>query len=165
MALFAFGLATQSADRSLDTAVAAGQRPSAPAIAQTLPVLGAAWSSSLASVRGRIVVLNFWASWCTPCAAEAPLLERTERTLLRGGGTVLGVTFRDTAPDALAFVRSHRITYPSLRDVDGRLAAAYGTNELPETFVLDRQLRVVALSRGEVDSAFLKSALSRAKHS
>jgi cytochrome c biogenesis protein CcmG/thiol:disulfide interchange protein DsbE len=111
------------------------------------------------------VVLNFWASWCTPCAAEAPLLERAQQRLVRERATVLGVAYRDTTPDALSFVRQHHLTYPSLRDVNGALAQAYGTSALPETFVLDRAGRVAAISRGEVTSAFLAQAIGRAERS
>jgi peroxiredoxin len=91
------------------------------------------------------------------------MLERMQHTLAATGGTVVGVTFRDTTPDSLSFAHQYGLTYPNLRDVDGKLAAAYGTNELPETFVLDRDLRVVALSRGEISQTFLTRAVARAQ--
>jgi cytochrome c biogenesis protein CcmG/thiol:disulfide interchange protein DsbE len=163
VALLVFGLGAQGASRSLDNAVDQGRRPPAPD--RTLPVLGAAGSRALASYRGRVVVLNFWASWCDPCVAEAPLLEQVQRQLAAtGAGTVLGVAYKDLTPDALGFVRRQRLTYPSLRDSDGRLASAYGTDALPETFVLDRQSRVVAISRGQITRpAFLAQAIAKAQ--
>jgi len=113
--------------------------------------------------RGHVVVVNFWASWCVPCAAEAPLLEHTQQLLAPSGGTVLGIAFEDATPDSLRFERVHKITYPSLRDPAGALAHRYGTNALPETFVLDAQGRVVAVSRGEINKqAFLDQAIARA---
>ena len=163
VALLVFGLGSQGASRSLDNAVDQGRRPPAPD--RTLPILGTPGARSLASFRGRVVVLNFWASWCAPCVAEAPMLEQVQRQLTATGtGTVLGVTFKDLTPDSLGFVHSEHITYPSLRDSDGRLASAYGTDALPETFVLDRQSRVVAISRGQItQAAFLTQAIAKAQ--
>jgi cytochrome c biogenesis protein CcmG, thiol:disulfide interchange protein DsbE len=161
--LFIFGLTDQGASRALDNAVASGHRPLAPD--RTLPMLGSPGSRSLADYRGKVVVLNFWASWCAPCAAESPILETAERQLVADGeGTVLGVTYKDFTNDSLAFIRSHGLTYPSLRDSSGALANAFGTEALPETFVLDRDSRVVAISRGEItQQSFLTEAIAKAE--
>ena len=157
--LLVYGVAQRSDNRTLDSAVKSGKAPAAPD--RSLPVLGDNTSRrTLASFRGKPVVLNFWASWCTPCRQEAPLLERAQRRLAAHGGTVLGITYRATTPDARAFVRRYGLTYPSLRDVDGKLAEDYGTRALPETFVIDRQGRVRAISRGVVSQRFLDSALN-----
>src|SRR3954452_10476219 len=94
VALLVVGLAQKGDDRTIDDAVAKGQRPSAPD--RALPVLGGDGSRSLASFRGQVVVLNFWASWCEPCRAEARVLQRVQDRLARThAGTVLGVTYRD----------------------------------------------------------------------
>jgi cytochrome c biogenesis protein CcmG/thiol:disulfide interchange protein DsbE len=157
--LLVYGVVSRGANRTLDDAVANGQRPVAPD--RVLPSLGADGRRSLASFKGKPVVLNFWASWCEPCRIEAPLLERAQQRLARAGGTVLGVTFRDASPDSAAFVRQFKLSYPSVRDVDGKLAKEYGTRALPETFVIDRQGRVAALTRGVVDRRFLDEALAK----
>jgi cytochrome c biogenesis protein CcmG, thiol:disulfide interchange protein DsbE len=157
--LLVYGVVQRGANRTLDDAVASGKRPVAPT--RSLPVLHGSGERSLASYRGKPVILNFWASWCTPCRIEAPLLESAQQRLSRAGGTVLGVTFRDASPDSDAFVKKFGLTYPSLRDVDGKLANAYGTRALPETFVIDRQGRVAALTRGVVDRQFLEDALAK----
>ncbi len=161
IALLAYGLAAKNASRSLDNAVALGERPAAPVA--TLPLLGRPGTSSLASYRGKVVLLNFWASWCVPCQTEAPMLERAQRTLQADGGTVLGVTYDDTTPDSERFVHQYGLTYPQLRDVNGDFAHSYGTDQLPESFVIDREGRVVKISRGEVTPAWLAGAVADAQ--
>ena len=161
--LLAYGVVARQDDTSLDSAVRKGQRPEAPGRAVGLPPLDGGRSTSLADLRGRVVVLNFWASWCDPCRREAPALERTQRALAPAGGTVVGVTYKDYAADSRGFVRKYGVSYPTLRDDKLQLAPKFGTTKLPETFVLDRRGRVVAISRGEVDEAFLRRAVARAE--
>jgi cytochrome c biogenesis protein CcmG/thiol:disulfide interchange protein DsbE len=163
--LLVYGVAAQSANRTLDELVARGQRPPAPDATRTLPLLGGGGQHSLAALRGKVVVLNFWASWCEPCELEAPLLERAQPRLERERATVLGVTYRDASPDAQSFARRFRLTYPSVRDPDGAFAHAYGTNVLPESFIVDRLGRIVAVSRGEIRQDFLNRALALAQSS
>lgn len=161
--LLVYGVSTQAANRTLDQQVAQRRYPQAPDASQALPPLQGRKRASLASFRGKIVVLNFWASWCEPCQIEAPLLERAQAQLERHGGTVLGVTYLDASPDSQSFVRRYHLTYPNLRDNDGAFARSYGTNQLPETFVIDRRGRIVAISRGEIEQAFLNRALALAE--
>ena len=164
MGLLVYGVVARQDDTSLDSAVRQGSRPQAPGADVLLPALEGDGETKLADLRGRIVVLNFWASWCGPCEEEAPALQRTHRALQRdGAGTVLGVTYKDYADDSRRFVRKFGLTYPSLRDDRLELAPEFGTTKLPETFVLDRQGRVVAISRGEVSRRFLDGAVRRAQ--
>ena len=132
---------------------------------RSLPMLSGGGNSSLASFKGKVVVLNFWASWCEPCQLEAPLLERAQGQLQRHDATVLGVTYKDVTPDSLSFVRQYHLTYPNLRDGDGDFASSYGTDQLPESFVIDRHGHIVAIARGEIDQAFLNRAIALAESS
>jgi cytochrome c biogenesis protein CcmG/thiol:disulfide interchange protein DsbE len=163
--LLIYGVSAQSASRTLDELAARGQHPKAPDATRLLPLLGAGAKSSLASLRGKVVVLNFWASWCEPCQVEAPLLERFQQPLERHGATVLGVTYLDASPDSQSFVRRHHLSYPSLRDNNGAFAHSYGTDQLPESFIIDRNGDVVAVSRGEIEEPFMKRALALAESS
>ena len=162
--LLVYGVSTQSASRTLDTQVHEGRHPAAPDAGRTLPVLGGTGTGSLAKLRGKVVLLNFWASWCVPCETEAPLLERSQPALARSGATVLGVTYLDASPDSEAFVRRFHLTYPNLRDNDnGDFAHAYGTDQLPESFLVDRSGHIVAISRGEIEQPFIERAIALAR--
>lgn len=162
VALLVYGVAAKdSSSSSLDTAVKRGERPPAPGATRALPAVEGGGQHRLADYRGRVVVLNFWASWCTPCTAEAPLLQRTQR-MMGARGTVLGATYNDVPGDSISFEHSNHLTYPSGRDVGLKLAQDYNTHALPETFVIDRAGRVVAISRGQVSERFLRSAVQEA---
>jgi cytochrome c biogenesis protein CcmG/thiol:disulfide interchange protein DsbE len=155
--LLAYGIASRQSDTTIDAALASGKRLQAPTA--RLPLLGRPGEGSLADYRGKVVVLNFWASWCKPCTEELPLLERTQRTLAGRGALVLGANYQDLTDSALGFVRRFKLTYPSLRDRDGRVADRYGSRAFPETFVIDRRGRIAATRRGPVDQQWLDRTL------
>jgi peroxiredoxin len=97
----------------------------------------------LASQRGKIVVLNFWATWCPPCVSEMPSLERLHRALGPEGLAVVTVSTDEDAATLKQFVSDHRLTLPVLEDPGGRVASKYRTTGYPETFVLDRAGRLL----------------------
>jgi cytochrome c biogenesis protein CcmG/thiol:disulfide interchange protein DsbE len=159
LALLAFGVADQGTNASIDASVARGHYPVVPNAGLALPILGSSGKESLSDLRGKVVVLNVFASWCDPCKAEAPILEQEQRRLLRHGATILGVTYLDNSSDSEQFVRQWHITYPVLRDVDGSFIRAFGTTGVPETFVINRQGRIQAVRRFQLTGPWLAQTL------
>jgi cytochrome c biogenesis protein CcmG/thiol:disulfide interchange protein DsbE len=100
---------------------------------------------SLSDFRGRVVILNFWASWCVECALEAPALERTWREYSERGVVVLGLAYTDTEPAARAYLERFSITYPNGPDLGGRISRLYRLTGVPETVVVDPGGRLVPL--------------------
>ena len=115
----------------------------------------------LASLRGKAVVLNFWASWCYPCNKEAGALERTWRGH-DGRVVVLGVDVNDVSGDARKFMRQHGVTYPIVHDNKNFTWPKYGLTGLPETFFVDARGRVVAHVAGQVTTSQLQSGIEEA---
>ena len=155
--LLAYGVAGTGADTTLDQAVREGRRVDPPT--QPLQVLGGDGTRSLADYRGKVVLVNVWASWCEPCREELPLLERTHRRLERQGGTVLGIDVKENSGAALAAAREFGLSYPNLRDPDGSYVRRFGQTGYPETYVLDRQGRVAAVRRFPVTREWLDRTL------
>ena len=89
---------------------------------------------TLSALRGQVVIINFWASWCPPCREEAPYLEQTWRKYRDQGVVFLGVDYVDTEPEALAYIAEFDITYPNGPDIGTRIAQAYNIQGVPETF-------------------------------
>ena len=132
--------------------VPVGERRPAPGL--TAPALGGG-EITLAELDADLVVLNFWASWCAPCRAEAPALERVAEEYADRDVQLLGVNTRDSVDAALAFVRNMRggeQSYPSVVDEGGRVTALFARDfrAVPTTLVLDRQRRIAARAYGEV---------------
>ncbi len=150
---------------NIDSAVQRGERPAIPdgAGAIALPVLGTEAKQSLDSLRGKVVVVNVWGSWCEPCEDEAPLISGIHDALVKSGeGQVVGVTHVDPSEKSLAFAKEYNLTFPSVRDVDDELYDAFGGTGTPETYVLDRQGRVAAIRRGVITAEFANEALAAA---
>jgi cytochrome c biogenesis protein CcmG, thiol:disulfide interchange protein DsbE len=157
--LLAYGLVQNEPDRGIEEALARGERVEAPAFtAQRLDGRG---TGSLSDYRGKVVVLNFWASWCEPCREESPLLDRWQEKVASGGrGTILGVDVLDVTEDAREFVREYGLDYPMLRDGKGEILGEYGVIAYPETFVIDRRGRIAATRRGPVDERFMREKVA-----
>lgn len=112
-----------------------------------LPLLGGGTLSST-DLAGAPVVFNFWASWCDPCIAEAPDIERAAKQYQAQGVRVIGIDYRDTDVDAARFVQENGITYPILRDPEGILATQFGVTGVPETYFIDANYHFFAIGEG-----------------
>ena len=123
------------------SALGRGEQPPAPAF--TLPRLDRDGELSLASLRGKPVIVNFWASWCDPCEDEAPLLEAAWREHRDEGLVVVGIDYDDFRGDARKFAKRNGMTYPLVYDRGGDMAKLYGLTGVPETFFIDREGRAV----------------------
>jgi cytochrome c biogenesis protein CcmG, thiol:disulfide interchange protein DsbE len=160
LALLAFGVAAKDPTSSIDARVAHGVFPTAPNSTLALPVLGSHRQESLADFHGKVVVLNVFASWCDPCAAEAPILASEQRQLAMRNATIIGVTYLDNSTASEGFVHRYHVTYPVLRDVSGDFVRSFGTSGVPETFVINRQGKIQAVRRFQLSHTWLKQTLA-----
>jgi cytochrome c biogenesis protein CcmG/thiol:disulfide interchange protein DsbE len=152
VALFVWQLATKD-DNAFRDALRSGQSPEAPVF--DLPRLDKPGTISSQSLAGHASVLNFWASWCPPCADEAPDLNAMS---LRYGGLgvrFVGVDFNDAVDEARAFARRHDVAYSLVHDTRG-VREAFGVTGPPETFVLDGAGRAIVRIEGPVDPPLLE---------
>jgi cytochrome c biogenesis protein CcmG/thiol:disulfide interchange protein DsbE len=169
IAMLVIGLANKDIGTSIQDALDEGERPNAPNA--TLPVLLEAdgigpvgEEVSLDSLRGKIVVLNFWASWCEPCSREAPVLEEIAQRYRVSPQevVVLGVDVQDLREEALDFARENGVTFASLRDGEDDVKNAYQVPALPETFVIDQDGRIALKVAGQLtDPAQLTTAIEQ----
>ena len=127
----------------------------------TLDRVGGPGKLQLASLRGKVVVLNFWASWCYPCNQEAPTLQAAAK---RYGGrvVVLGVDVNDPTTDARKFARKFKLTYPLVHDNHNVTSPKYGLTGLPETFFIDRTGKLVGHVAAAIDAADLRDGVEQA---
>jgi cytochrome c biogenesis protein CcmG/thiol:disulfide interchange protein DsbE len=127
-----------------------------------LPALGGGGSVALASHSGHPIVLNFWASWCGPCADEARVLEAASKRWSRAGVAFVGIDTRDSADAAEAFVEDYGIRYPIAADASGGTANSYGVTAMPQTFIISASGRVVNRTIGPISQAKLDELLRAA---
>jgi cytochrome c biogenesis protein CcmG/thiol:disulfide interchange protein DsbE len=117
---------------------------------------------SPASYRGKVIVVNFWASWCHPaCYDEAPVLERNWRAYRERGVVVVGVAIQDTREASTKFVRDLGLTFPNAPDPTGKVSVDYGVYGVPETFFVDRQGRIRVKHVGAVTDDVFRQAVDR----
>jgi cytochrome c biogenesis protein CcmG, thiol:disulfide interchange protein DsbE len=156
--LLAYGVTTSGTDTTLDDAMARGERVDPPA-GGSLPRLGGNGDGSLSEYRGKVILVNVWASWCVPCRDELPLIEKAHRRLSTEGGTVLGIDVKENSGAALKAVRQFGLSFPILRDRDGSFVRKWGQTGYPENYVIDRHGKVAAVRRMPVTQRWLDKTL------
>lgn len=111
---------------------------------------------ALKDLRGKVVVLNFWASWCQPCRLEAAYLEQTWRKYKDRGVVFIGVDYVDTEPNALAYLKEFDITYFNGPDLGARISQAYGIKGVPGIFYIAKNGELRGLKIGPLESPELE---------
>jgi thiol-disulfide isomerase/thioredoxin len=132
-------------------------------------------SLSLDELHGKVVLLNFWASWCKECRPEMPLLERIHREFAPRGLAVIGINARESRETVRRYAKELELGFPLVLDPDGKIAAGYGVVALPTTFLVARDGRAIALgvgprewqsapARSIIDALLSEPAPSQAHH-
>ena len=151
----AFGRTTGAADE-----LAEGKLVHAPAF--TLDRLDRDGQLGVGDLKGRAVVVNFWASWCVPCRDEAPVLQKTYERYRDQGLVVLGVDVNDFRQDARRFMKRYGLSYPVVYDGKGSTVGKWGVRGFPETFFVDRTGKLVGERiEGAVDIERNRDAFQR----
>lgn len=151
--LLAYGVASENDKTSAKSELQTGQTP--PEAGERLEALGTTEAGAVEDYRGKVVLVNFWASWCPPCTAELPLLQKAQTDIEGAGGTVLGINSRDNTEDALKWVRDKKLTYPSLRDGSGDFADGWGVHQMPESYLLGKDGKVKAFLKGPLTQKWI----------
>ena len=138
-------------DNAVTSSLADGKLVAAPDF--TLAKLDGSGDLALESLRGKAVVLNFWASWCGPCKDETPLLQKGWERWQGKNVAFVGIDVKDFRSDARSFVRKFGVTYPNVYDGKGSTVGRYGVTGFPETYFIDPRGRVVFRIAGPVDEA------------
>jgi cytochrome c biogenesis protein CcmG/thiol:disulfide interchange protein DsbE len=117
-------------------------------------------SYSLSDFRGKVVMLNFWAGWCAPCADEAPELEEAWQFYKdRGDVVFLGIAYADNGPSSLAFLERHGVTYLNAPDIGTRVSEMYNIQGVPETFIIDQDGNVAHFFYAPTNFRYLRSII------
>jgi peroxiredoxin len=117
--------------------------------AMDFPLTLAGKSEHLSDLKGKVVVLNFWATWCPPCVAETPALNRLEKYIDSRGGMVLGVSVDEDGAAYEKFLKDQSVVFPTYRDATKKSASDYGTSIYPETYIIDRHGKIARKFVGE----------------
>jgi cytochrome c biogenesis protein CcmG, thiol:disulfide interchange protein DsbE len=117
---------------------------------------------TLNDLRGKAVFLNFWASWCLPCRAEARDLEAAWQKVKDKNMVFLGVALQDTDKNSLEFLKEFNVTYPNGKDESGKIGVDYGTWGIPESFFIDPHGRITYKHVGGIRAALVIAKLEEA---
>ena len=162
MALFGYGLVSRSSADPASPTEPAALRAGRPASDFSIQLFSGGFFR-LADQRGKVVLVNFWASWCPPCREEAPALERAWQANKDKGVVLVGVDVWDTDTDARSFLRDFGITYPTGPDPNGEIAIDYGLTGVPETWFIDREGKLVRRWTGALTDQQISAFIEEAK--
>ncbi len=118
-------------------------------------------TAKLSDMRGNVVALNFWASWCRECRVEADLLEQTSRKYADDGVIFLGLAYADVEPKSLEYLQEFNITYPNAPDLGTDAADVYEITGVPETFIIDKNGKIAHVQIGPISAATLEGVLQQ----
>ena len=130
-----------------------------PAAAFVLDRLDGTGKVALADHPGKVVILNFFASWCIPCKEENPALVRVWERYRTSDVVVIGILYQDSLDSARRYVRDNGVNWPTLTDDDGRIAFAYGVRGIPETYFIGPDGIIAGRHVGPIDEATLVAAI------
>ena len=126
-----------------------------------LPLAGGGGEVDLHGYRGKVILLNFWATWCEPCKAEMPVFERALQRYRDRGLVVLGVDFQERDEEVTAFLRTVGVTFPSMIDSTGEVSRQWRATGLPTTFLIDRQGIIRDVRVGAFTEEMLEGRLTK----
>ena len=106
--------------------------------------------ASLSSYRGKVVILNFWATWCPPCRAEMPSMETLYQRFKDQGLEILAVDIREEESVVRQFIQNNKYTFPVMLDSDGRVSSMYGIQAIPTSFILNREGKIIGRVVGSI---------------
>jgi thiol-disulfide isomerase/thioredoxin len=130
-----------------------------PAPSFDLPLIGQEGTFSLEEHRGKVVVINFWGSWCGPCRDEAPMLQRLYEDYQTEGVEFVGIAVKDIEADSIEYMDEFEITYPNVMDLGGKMEDAYRTQGVPETFIVDQNGEIVKFFFAQPSEADLREVI------
>ena len=123
--------------------------------------LAAGANQTLSALRGKVVFLNFWATWCGPCREEMPAMETMYNRYKDKGFEILAVNAGEKEQDVLAFLKNNRYTFPVVLDQDGKVNGAYGVRAIPTSYLIDREGKIILRMTGSInwDTPKIRAAL------
>lgn len=142
------------------TSLMAAPLANRPAPDFTLPVLDGT-TITLSDLKGQVVLINIWATWCPPCRVEMPVIQATYEQYRDQGFTVLAVDLQEDPATVEAFMRRYGLTFPALLDRDGKVSAAYQAFALPSSFFVDRRGVIRAVYRGPMPRSVLQGTVEQ----
>jgi len=117
----------------------------------SLPIASSGRAQSLSGFKGKVVFLNFWATWCGPCRAEMPSMNALYSKYREKGLEIIAVNIMEKEADVIAFMENNKLSFPAYLDTDGAVSNSYGIQSIPSSFLIDREGKIVVRLVGSID--------------